>query len=135
VLDVLRSRREDAKVAATKAENKKAAKAAADDIDSKLFMKPTTEQVDEQWGRALVKKGLAMDLVDDKEFRLAVLMTARAGLSYVDGAQGDTKLPGRFKFSKKVIPALDDKLDADVGERIEGLNNETGELSCWLTGD
>ena len=126
-------------MAATKAENKKAAKAAAghpsDDIDSKLFMKPTTEQVDEQWGRALVKKGLAMDLVDDKEFRLAVLMTARAGLSYVDGAQGDTKLPGRFKFSKKVIPTLDDKLDADVGKRIEGLINETGELSCWLTGD
>ena len=54
---------------------------------------------------------------------------------YVDGAQGDTKLPGMFKFSKKVFPALDDKLDADVGIRIEGLINETGELSCWLTGD
>ena len=45
-------------------------------LNTKVFLKPTREQVDEQWARALIKKGLAIDLVDDKEFRAAVLATS-----------------------------------------------------------
>ena len=42
-------------------------------VHSAIFMKPTIDQVDEQWTRALIKKGLAIDLVDDPEFRKVVL--------------------------------------------------------------
>jgi len=38
-------------------------------IDAILLQRPTNEQVDEQWGRAMVRKGLALDLVNDKEFQ------------------------------------------------------------------
>ena len=48
-------------------------------LDVNLLMRPTVEQVDEQWARSLVKKGLSLDLVDDPEFRKAVLMLTRAG--------------------------------------------------------
>ena len=47
-------------------------------------MRPTREEVIEQWMRAFVKKGLCLHLVDDEEFRAAVLATARAGNSFVD---------------------------------------------------
>jgi hypothetical protein len=47
-----------------------------------------------------------MDLVDDEEFRTAVLMTARAGLSYVDGQTADPKLPHRTKMTNTTIVAL-----------------------------
>ena len=36
--------------------------------ETTVFMKPTKEQVNEQWARALVRKGLCIDLVDDHEF-------------------------------------------------------------------
>lgn len=87
VLEVLRERAS----AAAKAEDLKRKKVQRANLSSsehqsslntKVFLKPTREQVDEQWARALIKKGLAIDLVDDKEFRAAVLATARAGLSY-----------------------------------------------------
>ena len=42
-------------------------------LDVNLLMRPTVEQVDEQRARSLVKKGLSLDLVDDPEFRKAVL--------------------------------------------------------------
>ena len=45
-------------------------------------MSPTFEQVTKQWMRALVKKGLPLDLVDDDEFRAAVLITARVILPH-----------------------------------------------------
>ena len=41
-------------------------------IMNSLNMKPTNEQVDEEWAKALVKKGLAIDLVDDPCFRAAI---------------------------------------------------------------
>jgi len=104
------------------------------DLNTKVFLKPTREQVDEQWARALIKKGLAIDLVDDKEFRAAVLATARAGLSYVDAAAdvADSCLPHRFKMTKSVIPKLDDSLDERVGKKIEGITKETGKFFISL---
>ena len=51
-------------------------------IDAALLQRPSPDQVDEQWTRALIRKGRPLDLVDDSEFRKAVLLTARAGMSY-----------------------------------------------------
>ena len=45
-------------------------------IMNSLNMKPTNEQATEEWAKALVKKGLAIDLVDDPCFRSAITMTA-----------------------------------------------------------
>jgi len=94
------------------------------------MQRPSAEQVDEfeQWARALVRKGLALDLVDDKEFRKAVLMTARAGTSYVSADVGDTKLPKRTKMTSSCIPKLDAKLEAKVKKRVDALISETGAL-------
>ena len=89
---VLRRRMHDVKQ--MKANQIKAAKTATE-VSSVFNMRPSVEQVTEQWMRALIKKGLSLDLVDDSEFRAAVLMTARAGLVYVDAATGQPKLPHR----------------------------------------
>ena len=96
------------------------------ELDTKVFLKPTVEQVDEQWARALVKKGLAIDLADEPEFRKAVLLSCRAGLSYVDGVKADSRLPHRTKLTNVTIPKLDDKLNEQVSKRIDGLITETG---------
>ncbi len=102
-------------------------------IDAVLFQRPSTEQVDEQWARAVVRNGLALDLVNDAEFRKALLMTAKAGMSYAqmqkDGTQ-DVKLPHRTKLTSVSIPALDAKLDKKVSQRVERLIAETG--GCLL---
>ena len=103
-----------------------------DDRDQKVFMKPSVEQVNEQWARAVVKKGLALDMVDDPEFRKAILMTARAGLTYVDSQKEEPKLPHRKHLTTKQIPALDEKLNAKVLKKIEGLLEETG---CMIMSD
>ena len=84
------------------------------DISSVFNMSPTVEQVTEQWMRALVKKGLPLDLVDDDEFRAAVLITARAGRVYVDGPTGHSKLPHRTYMGSKALTDLDDKLELKV---------------------
>ena len=76
--------------------------------------------------RAIVKKGLSLDLVDDAEFRAAVLMTARAGQSYVE--QGQSKLPHRTYMGTQALTALDDKLDLKVSECIEGRIKEIGAM-------
>ena len=86
-----------------------------------LGMKPTNEQVTEEWAKALVKKGLAIDLVDDPCFRSAITMTARAGLQYVDAQNNTCKLPHRTYMSNNVLPALDKKLTAQVEAKITGL--------------
>ena len=52
------------------------------DVGPLATMKPTAAQVNEQFMRALAKKGLSMDLVDDDEFRAAVTMACRAGQSF-----------------------------------------------------
>lgn len=98
------------------------------DLNSALLMRPKPEQVTEQWMRALVKKGLPLDLADDDEFRAAVLITARAGLTYVDAQKGDSKLPHRTHMTNKELPKLDDKLDAKVAKKINGLIKETGAM-------
>ena len=60
-----------------------------------------------------MKKGLAIDLVDDPCFRAAITMTARAGTQYV---QNNTcMLPHRTCMSNKVLPALDKKLTGSAG--------------------
>jgi len=56
------------------------------------FGKPTNEQVTETWAKALVAKGLAIDLVDDPHFRAAITITTRAGMQYVDGQKGTCML-------------------------------------------
>jgi hypothetical protein len=100
--------------------------------ESTVFMKPTKEQVDEQWARAVVKKGLALDLVDDPEFRHAVLLTARAGLSYVDAQKSCCRLPHRTTMTTSIIPTLDVKVDAKISKKIYGLIKETGACLSWL---
>jgi hypothetical protein len=97
-------------------------------IMNSLNMKPTNEQVDEEWAKALVKKGLAIDLVDDPCFRAAITMTARAGLQYVDAQNNTCKLPHRTCMSNKVLPALDKKLTEQVEAKIKGLLKLTGAM-------
>jgi len=99
-----------------------------DAMNATLLMRPTVEQVDEQWTRSLIRKGLALDLFDDPEFRKAVLMTARAGPVYVDPQKSESKLPRRTKVSTVCVPGLDAKLEAAVSKRIDGLISETGLL-------
>lgn len=106
-------------------------------IDSVLLQRPSADQVNEQWTRALVRKGLALDLVDDVEFRKAVLMTARAGLPYtqtVNDGKVDSKLPRRFKLTKVCVPELDKKLTQKVSKRIDGIIQDTGACSPCCTG-
>ena len=71
---------------------------------------------------------MPLDTVDDTEFRLAVLMTARAGLTYVDAAEAEPKLPHRTYMTSTELPALDKKLDEQVRKKIEGLLEETGSM-------
>ena len=91
-----------------------------------VFMRSSPAQVDVQWARAICRKGLAIDLVDDLEFRKAVLMTARAGLGYVDAHKSESMLPHRTKMATCHIPALDDKIHAATTKKIYGLIQETG---------
>ena len=90
------------------------------------LMGPSPEQCNEQWMRAPVKNGLPMSLADDLEFRAAITMSARCGLTYMDGQKGDSKMPHRTFMMEKVLPALDAKLDAKVSKKIDGLIKETG---------
>ena len=92
------------------------------------FGKPTNEMVTEEWAKALVKKGLAIDLVDDPCFRSAITMTARAGTQYVDAQKGTCKLPHRNYMQTNVLPALDKKLITLVESKIEGLLQLTGAM-------
>ena len=93
------------------------------------FGKPTNEMVTEEWAKALVKKGLAIDLVvDDACFRSAITMTARAGTQYVDAQKGTCKLPCRKYITTNVLPALDKKLSTLVESKIEGLLQLTGAM-------
>ena len=66
---VLRRRMHDVKQ--KEANQIKAAKTATE-VSSVFNMRPSVEQVTEQWMRALIKKGLSLDLVGDSEFRAAV---------------------------------------------------------------
>ena len=75
-----------------------------------------------------MKKGLAIDLVDDPCFRSAITMTARAGLQYVDAQNNTCKLPHRTCMSNKVLPALDKKLTEQVEAKIKGLLKLTGAM-------
>ena len=81
-------------------------------IDAALLQRPSQDQVDEQWTRALIRKGRPLDLVDDSEFRKAVLLTARTGMSYTHNdqeARNDSKLPHKTKMASVCVPKLDAK--------------------------
>ena len=110
----------------------KSSREAARQISSPTIMntfgKPTNEMVTEEWAKALVKKGLAIDLVDDPCFRSAITMTARAGTQYVDAQKGTCKLPHRNYMQTNVLPALDKKLSTLVESKIEGLLQLTGAM-------
>ncbi len=99
-------------------------------IDAILLQRPTNEQVDEQWARAMVRKGLALDLVNDKEFRKAVFMTAKAGSQYIVAGEADTNLPRRTKMTTSCIPKFDAKLEAKVKKKVDRIIAETG--ACGL---
>ena len=102
-------------------------------IDAALLQRPSPDQVDEQWTRALIKKGLQLDLVDDSEFRKAVLLTARTGMSYTHNdqeARNDSKLPHKTKMASVCVPKLDAKLDEKVNKRVDGIVADTGS-SCF----
>ena len=47
------------------------------------FGKPTNELVTETWAKALVAKGLAIDLVDDPHFRAAIRLLSLSQLEPV----------------------------------------------------
>ena len=51
-----------------------------------MFGKPTVDEVHEAWCKALVKKALPLDLVDDSEFREAIKATAKCGTTYTSAA-------------------------------------------------
>ncbi len=102
-------------------------------VDSPLLMRPSEAEVDEQWARALVRMGLPIQLVDDAEFRKAVLYTTRAGLSYVDAQKGEPKLPHRTKMSTVCIPMLDAKLHAKVTRRSKGSSLKQVSACLLLT--
>ena len=143
VLAVLRSRAAEIASRETLATQRALAKSTSmsttctSPLDASLFMRPSAEQVDEQWARALIRKGLALDLVDEPEFRKAVLMTAKAGLSYARSESADHNdciLPHRTKMTTVCVPRLDDKLNSKVSKRVDGIIDETGArlLSCLV---
>ena len=130
-------KREDDVLRVINAEAKKKKRRLSEDVASFNLpagplqaMKPTRDMITEQWMRVIVKKGLAIDLVDDPEFRAAVVMTARAGTSFMDASnpKGDSFLPHRMHMMNKVLPALEAKLDAKVSKKISGLLKETGAM-------
>lgn len=125
VCATLQQRKQDSK---RQEDNKIKAQNNTVEITSVFNMKPTADEVTQQWMRAIVQKGLPLDLVDSPEFRAAVLMTARAGQGYVDSQKNESKLPHRTTMTSKVLPALDEMLDAKVSESIKGLITETGGL-------
>jgi hypothetical protein len=97
-------------------------------IMNSLGMAPSNDQVNEAWAKALVKKGLAIDLVDDPFFRSAITMTARAGRQYVDAQKSTCMLPHRTVMMKDILPALDKKMTAQVEAKISGLLQQTGAM-------
>lgn len=80
VCATLQQRKQDSK---RQEDNKIKAQNNTVETTSVFDMKPTADQVTEQWMRAIVQKGLPLDLVDSPEFRAAVRThdsQGRAGL-------------------------------------------------------
>ena len=94
--------------------------------------RPSQEQLENQWMRAIAKKGLSMDFADDREVRKAITMTAKAGMSFVDGKTYDCKMPRRYKMTNTVLPRVDAELDGKICKRIDALMKKTG---CVLLSD
>ena len=101
VCPILRKRLQDAK---RKVDNQIKASKNTTDISSVFNTRPSVADVNEQWIRAFVRKGLPLDLFDCEEFRAAVLITARAGTTYVEA--GKPKLPHRTYMGTKALQKL-----------------------------
>ena len=98
---------------------------------AKMFGKPTVDEVHEAWCKALVKKALPLDLVDDSEFREAIKATAKCGTTYI-GGDGDIKLPYRKGMTSTVLPKVDGDLDKKTRATVLGIVEMTG---CLLLSD
>ena len=91
-------------------------------------MRPSPEVVTEAWAKVIAAKGLPIDFVDDPFVRAAIFTTARAGTGYIDGPTNSCMLPHKTCMTKKILPALDSKLTAEVEAKILGLLAETGAM-------
>ena len=123
VCAILRKRLQDAK---RKVDNQIKASKNTTDISSVFNTRPSVADVNEQWIRAFVRKGLPLDLFDCEEFRAAVLITARAGTTYVEA--GKPKLPHRTYMGTKALTALDEKLELKISGCMAGLITEIGAM-------
>ena len=94
-------------------------------IPSHPFQAVTADQVCEAWMKVIVKKALPLDLVNDRLFRQAIALTAKCGSkNLLIGA--DLRMPRRKFFTEKMLPALDDKLDSEVRQKVMSLAQTTG---------
>jgi hypothetical protein len=137
VVDMLRVREKESN-AAKKAEKDRLATEAQRRADvhgqtveqerlNALFGKPTEQEVTEAWVKVIVKKALPLDIVDDPLFRGAIKVTAKLGTGYLDVA-GEPKLPSRKTVTYKVLPKIDDDLDASARTRVLGVVKRTGAM-------
>lgn len=108
--------------------SKDAAVKSVADITSALHMRPSPELVTEAWAKVIGAKGLPIDFVDDPFVREAIFMTARAGKGYIGASTNSCMLPHKTCMTKKILPALDSKLTAEVEAKILGLLAETGAM-------
>ena len=89
------------------------------------FQAITAECVAEAWLKVIVKKALPLDLVDDRLFREAVALTAKCGSkNLLVGAE--LRFPHRRIFTEKMLPRLDQRLDANIRQKVQLLANLTG---------
>jgi hypothetical protein len=95
-------------------------------------LRPTIDQLDEAWCRVLVKRALPLTLVDDAEFRKAMVLTMRAGATGIDPRTQDCRIAHRTKMTSVVLPKLDDNLDEQVRKRVRSLIKLTG---CTIVSD
>ena len=89
-----------------------------------LTRSPTQAEFVECWSEAIIRCGLSPALVDNPLFRKALVTTSRMGQTAVCMGKGtalgkrDTTLPHRQKFTRKIIPATDKRLDQENMARL-----------------
>jgi Protein of unknown function (DUF 659) len=89
----------------------------------------TREDMNMAWTRAIVNRGLPLSLVDDVEFRRALVVAAMCGqqaVSHLPGGGKDSTLAQRTTLTTKLIPQLDKELDERNNKRMEGLLKKYG---------
>jgi hypothetical protein len=117
-----------------------AAKAAAVDLDDAksnaktlvlgpmdiFSQRPTVAAVEEALARTVAACGLTLHLVDHHEFRNFCTLVARGGQTLLTKDHTDVILCHRNKLTRKVLPALDAKLEDEVNEKIDDIIKEYG---------